>query len=106
MVLLAFCDDWPLLVGRYPPAVLHTLPTQPSLAHLIITVLIFAGPASHTSKLLLFLRKFNISQPTGLNLVIHSTGAIEVDVHEFAAEAVMLLAVCAHLRALFELIAQ
>lgn len=105
MILLAFCDDWPLFVRCYSPAVIHTLSTQPSFAHVIITVLILDGSASHASKLLLFLREFYIGQPTGLNLMIHSTGAIEVDVHEFAAEAIMLLTVSAHLRALFELIA-
>ena len=106
MVLLALCDDWPLLVRRYSPAVLHTLPTQSGLTHAVIAVLIFAGSAPHASKLPLLLRKFYISQTTGLYLVIGSAGPIEVDVHKLAAEAVMLLTVSADLRALFELAAQ
>lgn len=106
MILLTLRDDWPLLVRRYPSAVLHTLSTQSCLAHAIIAVLIFAGFASHASKLPLFLRKFYICQSTGLNLMICSASPIEVDVHEFAAEAVVLLTVCAHFRALFELVAQ
>lgn len=106
VILLTLCDDWSLLVCRYPSTVLHTLPTQSCLAGSIIAILIFYGSATHTPKLLLFLSKFYISQSTDLNLMIRSASPIKVDIHEFAAEAEVFLAVGAHLRALFELVAQ
>lgn len=38
--------------------------------------------------------------------MIQATGSVKVDVHEFAAETVMLLTVCTHFRALFEFTTQ